>query len=296
MKNYISFDIGGTGIKYGILDQDGSILKKFSISSEARKIGGPGIISKIVEITNELKKEYTLSGIGISCAGMIDSKNGSVLFADEHLIPNFTGMKIKEKVEGETGLLCEIENDVNCAGLGELWLGSDSDVELVSMLTIGTGIGACLIKNGKLITGNTMCAGEIGKTQIPAGRFEDIASSYAMTSKLERELGLPKESLNGKIVFEEIEKGNEIYIKAVDEMIENLAIGISNLCFTFNPGIVILGGGIMAQEEYFRPRLEKSMKKYLPEAIYSGTQLRFAKLKNDAGMIGALRNFLNKNE
>lgn len=294
MKKYMCFDIGGTNIKFGVLDENGNIIIKDSVDSEARIKGGPGIIDKIVDITKKYMDKYNLSGVAISCAGMIDSINGSVMFADEHLIPNFTGIKIKEIIEKQTGLLCEIENDVNAAGLGELWFGMDSNSSLVAMSTIGTGIGACLIKDNRLITGNTMCAGEIGKTLIPGGRFEDIASSFAMTSKLEKKLGLKDGELNGKIVFEEIEKGNKIYIDAVDEMINNLAIGISNLCFIFNPGIIILGGGIMARENYFKPRLEDAIKKYLPKVISDGTELRFAKLKNDAGMIGALKNFLNK--
>lgn len=296
MKKYMCFDIGGTNIKFGVLDENGNIIIKNSVDSEARIKGGPGIIDKIVDITKKYMDEYNLSGVAISCAGMIDSINGSVMFADEHLIPNFTGMKIKEIIERETGLLCEIENDVNAAGLGELWFGMDSNSSLVAMLTIGTGIGACLIKDDRLITGNTMCAGEIGKTLIPGGRFEDIASSFAMTSKLEKKLGLKAGELNGKIVFEEIEKGNKVYIDTVDEMINNLAIGISNLCFIFNPGIIILGGGIMARENYFKPRLEVAIKEYLPKVISDGTELRFAKLKNDAGMIGALKNFLNKHK
>lgn len=296
MKKYMCFDIGGTNIKFGVLDENGNIIIKNSVDSEARIKGGPGIIDKIVDITKKYMDEYNLSGVAISCAGMIDSINGSVMFADEHLIPNFTGMKIKEIIERETGLLCEIENDVNAAGLGELWFGMDSNSSLVAMLTIGTGIGACLIKDDRLITGNTMCAGEIGKTLIPGGRFEDIASSFAMTSKLEKKLGLKAGELNGKIVFEEIEKGNKVYIDTVDEMINNLAIGISNLCFIFNPGIIILGGGIMARENYFKPRLEVAIKEYLPKVISDGTELRFAKLKNDAGMIEALKNFLNKHK
>ena len=294
MKNYICFDIGGTSIKYGILNENGEIILKDNMDSEARTKGGPGIVEKIIKKTNQYKDSHKLSGVGISSHGMIDSVNGVVMFADTHLIPDYSGLKVKETVEKETGLLCEIENDVNAAGLGELWLGSGASSELVSMIAIGTGIGSCLIKNGELITGNSMCAGEIGKIIIPGGKFEDVASTYAMTSKLEKKLGKEPGSINGRLVFEEIEKGNQDAIEAVDEMIHNLAIGISNLCFIYNPGVVILGGGIMSRDDYFKPRLEKEMKKYLPEVIYDATELRFAKLKNDAGMIGALKNFLNK--
>ena len=293
MRNYICFDIGGTSIKFGVIDEDGKILFKDEMDSEARVHGGPGIVRKIVEKANFYKDEYSLEGIAVSSHGMIDSKEGKILFADTHLIPDYSGLEFKKMVEDGTSLPCEIENDVNCAGLGELWLGDDTDAELVSMIAIGTGIGACLIENGRLITGNSKCAGEIGKITIPGGRFEDVASSYAMTSSLERKLGKEPGSINGKMVFEEISKGNQVAIDAVDEMIKNLAIGISSLCFIFNPGVVILGGGIMAQEDYFRPRLLDELKKLLPAVIFDKTELRFAKLKNNAGMIGALRNFRN---
>lgn len=295
MKNYICFDIGGTSIKFGVLKENGEIIFKDSVDTEARTKGGKGILEKLVTITNKYKDEYSLSGVAISCAGMIDSKNGVIMYTDEHLIPGFTGMRIKEEVEKQTSIKCELENDVNCAGLGEFWLGSGANSKYVSMLTVGTGIGSCLIEDGRLLTGDTMCAGEVGKIMIPGGRFEDIASSYAMTSALEKKLGLEKESLNGKMVFDEIEKGNQVYIDAVDEMINNLAIGISNLCFIFNPGVIILGGGIMERQDYFAPRLSEAMRKYLPDVIFNGTEIRFAKLKNDAGMIGALRYFLNVN-
>lgn len=293
MNNFICFDIGATSIKYGILKENGEIIHKSSMDSDARSVGGRGIIEKLIDKINYFKNIYKLSGIAISSHGMIDSKNGIVLHADDHLIPNYSGLNIKSILEKRTNLLCELENDVNCAGLGELWLDDSPSSGLLAMITVGTGIGACLINNGELIRGNTMCAGEIGKTIIPDGRFEDLASTYAMTCSLEKKLARDPESINGKMVFEEIEKGNSLAIEAVDNMIENLAIGISNFCFTFNPAIIFLGGGIMAQESYFKPRLDEKMKKYLPEVIYRATEIKFAKLKNDAGMIGALKNFKN---
>lgn len=296
MKKYISFDIGGTSIKYGILNENGEIIIKDSMDSEARIHGGRGIVKKIIEKSNFYKEKYDLKGVAISSHGMIDSENGVVLFADEHLIPNFSGMKVKEIVEKETLLACEIENDVNSAGLGELWMSDNISSQFVSMVTVGTGIGSCLIKDGLLLTGNSMCAGEIGKITIPGGRFEDISSSYAMTKKLEEKLNKKEGSITGKIVFEEIENGNQIAIDAVDEMIHNLAIGLSNLCFIYNPGVLILGGGIMSRSDYFESRLKTEMKKYLPDVIYNSTEIKFAKLRNDAGIIGALRNFLNKHQ
>ena len=294
MKQYICFDVGGTGIGYGIIEENGNIIKKGSMNSEARTLGGKGIVDKMVAKTKSFLPDYKLEGVAISTHGMIDSKNGIVMHADDHLIPGYSMMRVKDIVENETGLTCHLENDVNCAGLGELWLGANSDRKLVSMITVGTGIGACLIQDGQLITGECMCAGEIGKIMIPGGRFEDVASTYAMTSGLEKRLGLETDSLNGKMVFERIEAGDQVYIDAVDKMIDKLAIGLSTLAYIYNPGIIILGGGIMAREDYFKPRLEVALAKYLTPLILNNTELRFAKLKNDAGMVGALRNFLNK--
>ncbi|WP_101772575.1 ROK family protein [Peptostreptococcus faecalis] len=294
MKKYICFDIGGTGIKYGILEENGNILLKNDVETEARIHGGKGIIEKLLNLINSHSKEYELSGVAISSHGMIDSNSGIIMHADEHLIPNYTGMNIKQIIENETGLLCEIENDVNCDGLGELWLGSGGNSKYTGMIAIGTGIGACLIDDGNIITGHSMCAGEIGKITIPGGVFEDVASSYALTSNLEKKLGMESGSLNGKLIFEGIESGNKMYIEAVDDMIEKLSIGISTFCYIFNPGTVILGGGIMSRDDYFSPRINENLKKYLKPLIYENTEIKFAKLKNNAGIVGALRNYLNK--
>lgn len=295
IKKYLCFDIGGTKIKYGIISEVGEILFKDSIDSDARISGGIGILSKIINLTKSMKNYYELSGVAVSTHGMIDSDTGTVMYADKHLIPDYTGINMKKIVEKETSLTCEVENDVNCAGLGELWKGDEIRSKFVSMITIGTGIGACLINEGKLLTGDSMCAGEIGKIIIPGGHFEDLASTYSLTSNLERKLNLKPGSLDGKIIFEKIAEGDKVFIEEVYKIIENIAIGISTLSYIYNPGTIILGGGIMSREDYFKPRIKDALSRYLNPLILSNTEIRFAKLKNDAGMIGALRNFLNKN-
>lgn len=294
MKKYICFDIGGTTIKYGLLEENGNILFKGEVDTEARTKGGRNICKKIVDISNEYKKDYQLSGVCISSSGMIDPIKGVILFADEHLIPGYTGLEMKEIVERETNLPCSIENDVNCAGLGELWKGiGENNAKYVSMITVGTGIGSCLIEDGKLINGGSMCAGEIGKIQIPGGKFEDISSTYATTSMLEKKLGKKEGEISGRDLFEMYESNNPDAIEALENMTTNLAIGISTMCFIYNPEIIILGGGIMAREEYFKPAILSKLKKLLPDVIFDNTKLEFAKLKNDAGIVGALRHFLN---
>lgn len=294
MKNYICFDIGGTSVKYGILREDASIIKKNSFSSNALEIGGIGIINNIINKINELKSTYSIGGVAISTHGMVDSNNGVVIYADDHLIPKYSGLNVKLKIEKETGLICHIENDVNCAGLGELWHRRDISNDSVSMLTIGTGIGSCLMYKGKLIHGDSMCAGEIGKIHIDGGIFEDLASTSALCHRIENKLGFDKGSIDGRIIFKKLEENDKIYIEELDYMIDKLAIGISTLAYIYNPGTIILGGGIMSRSDYFEPRLKVALKKYLNPLILNKTNIIYASLKNDAGMIGALKNWLDK--
>lgn len=296
MNKYLAFDIGGTKIKYGILNDNGDILMKDAIDSDARSIGGNGIIEKIIFLIELYAHGDEISGVCISSHGMIDSINGVVLFADEHLIPGFTGMNIKEIIQSRTKIPCEIENDVNCAALGELWKGQNIKEEYVSMITIGTGIGGCLMLNGRIISGAAISAGEIGKMIIPGGRFEDIASTYAVSSSLERYLSLPEGSIDGKIMIREYLNGSPIFKSAINKMSDNIALGISNLCYTFNPGAVIVGGGIMERDDIFYDKINAGMKKYLNPHIKRNTKLYFASLGNDAGIVGAVRNFKNKHD
>ena len=123
MKQYISIDIGGTAIKYGVIDENAQILIKKSMETEAFK-GGPEILKKAIGIVEKLMKETKLeiSGICISTAGMVDIEKGSIFYSAP-LIPNYAGTQFKEVLEEKFKIPCEVENDVNCAGLAEYQSG-----------------------------------------------------------------------------------------------------------------------------------------------------------------------------
>ena len=243
MNRFICIDVGGTSIKYGLSNEIGEFIDKGSVDKEAIEKGGPGILEKIKTISKKYIEDNDIDGICISTAGMVDSKKGKVVYALEHLIPEYTGMEIKREVEKEFNIRCEVENDVNCAGLGETWLGAGKNAKSSVCVTVGTGIGGCVILDNKLIHGFSNSAGEIGY---------------------------------------------------IDNMVKSLAIGIANICYLINPEVLILGGGIMAQEEFLKPRIDKALKEILVPRIYENTKIEFAKRQNDAGMIGALYNFLSQ--
>lgn len=294
MKKFICIDIGGTSIKYGILRETGIIIEKGNMDTNALKEGGQGIFEKIKYIISKYLKNYEVQAVCISTAGMVDPKDGKILFALEHLIPGYTGMEIKKEVEKEFNIRCEVENDVNCAGLGEMWLGAGKGASSSVCLTIGTGIGGCIIINNELIHGFSNSAGEIGYMKINGEDFQNVASTTSLVKRVARLKNIAEESINGKMIFDMAKNKDQDCLKEIDYMIKSLAIGIANLSYIINPEVIILGGGIMAQEQFLKPKIEEALRKELIKTIYENTRIEFAKRQNDAGMIGALYNFLNK--
>lgn len=292
MKNYISIDIGGTAIKYGVIDENGNIIIKNQMKTEAYK-GGKAILSKISSIINELKSEYTTFGVCISTAGIVDTEKGSIIHAAP-TIPEYTGTEIKKFVEENFNIVCEVENDVNCAGLAEYISGSGKGSKIALCLTIGTGIGGAIIINDKIFHGASNSACEVGYMHMFDSNFENLGASSILSKNVAEKKNSDAEIWNGIKIFTEAKKGDLICIEAIDNMVDILGRGIANICYVLNPDIVILGGGIMAQKEYLKDRLENALDKYLVSPIRKNTKLSFAKHENNAGMLGAFYNFKQK--
>lgn len=284
------FDIGGTSIKYGVLKETKTLnfIHKNEVETNAKELGGKGVIDKVCELINHLKKTYDINGIAISSAGVVNSKDGSIIYANEN-IPNYTGMKIKKLIEEKFQIPCTIENDVNCAALGEYTYGKNTISHSAFVLTIGTGIGGSLINNGIIYHGSSFLAGEIGYMLIDNKPFEHIASTSYLISLVESKTN--ETNLDGRIIFERYKNNDIICIEAVHSLCNNLAKGISNCVYLLNPEAIILGGGIMKQETILRPVIEKYLKQYLNNTFYDSFQLIFASLGNQAGMAGAYAHY-----
>ncbi|WP_291648724.1 ROK family protein [Clostridium sp.] len=292
MKNYVSIDIGGTAIKYGVIAEDGTILIKDNIDTEAEK-GGPEILNKVFKIVENYLEEYKIVGICISTAGMVDTEKGEIFYSSP-LIPKYTGTKFKEELERKFLIPCEVENDVNCAGLAERISGAAVDSKVTLCLTIGTGIGGCILIDEKVFHGFSNSACEIGYMKMFDSDFQTLGATSILAKKVAERKQSSIEIWDGYHIFEEAKKDDAICIEAIDEMIEIIGIGIANLCYVINPQVVVLGGGIMAQDTYLKPKIEKALKKYLLPSIAKKTRLEFAKHKNDAGILGAFYNFKNR--
>ena len=308
-KYYIGIDLGGTFIKGGIVDDEGNILLQDSIPTECEK-GPSTVIKNIATLCNKLLKNTNLTvddviGIGVGSPGMIDSKNGEVIYANnlgwEHVF-------LSKELEKLTSLPVKIVNDANAAALGESKFGCAKDYNNAVMLTLGTGIGGGIIIDRKLFEGNQSAGAEIGHSVIVAdgemctcgrkGCLEAYASATALIRDTKRAMVDHPDSkmweigslanVTGKTAFDY--NDCDIYAKdVVNKYIEKIGIGVTNIANVFRPEVIVLGGGVCAQGD----NLIKPLQTYLNREIYAGdkgprVKILIAELGNTAGILGAV--------
>jgi predicted NBD/HSP70 family sugar kinase len=280
----IALDIGGTSIKVGETE-DGALLSCTEYDTYAKE-GGEYVMNRAVQI---ISRYEGFEAIGISTAGQVDSRQGSIRFANEN-IPGYTGMQVKRLMENKFGVPCAVENDVNSAAIGEAQYGAGKDFSDFLCLTYGTGIGGAIVINRKIYSGSAFSAGEFGHlithaAGLPCGcGLRGCYECYASTSALVRlAMALDPTLVSGRKIFENRKKP-EIQ-KVIDHWIEEILFGITSLIHIFNPACIILGGGIM-NEPYVIQKLQSS----LPGSImpsYENVVLKQAQLGNRAGLLGA---------
>ncbi|MBS4197159.1 ROK family protein [Lederbergia citri] len=291
MNQYLAFDIGGTQIKYGIVDESGNIISHGLMDTEAH-LGGPSIIDKVIAKGKRLIEDHSVIGIAISTAGQVDFHTGTIVGAGD-TIPNYTGVEIKLRIEEALGLPVEVRNDVDCAALGEQWLGGH-DVNNFIALTVGTGIGGAIVIDGKMYSGHTFSAGEWGYMLVEGEVFEKVASVSGLIH-LARKYKEDRD-WTGKEIFALYDEGDVDMKLAADTFFKHLAIGITNLIYIFNPEKVIVGGGITARGERFLQEIQQEVQKYIQPSIYKNTEIVLAKLSNHAGMVGAVYHFIKSRQ
>lgn len=306
-KYYVGIDLGGTYIKGGIVDDLGHIIYQSKTPTESEK-GADGVAENIANLVKSLLARTGLQaddaeGIGMGVPGMIDSKNGNVIYSNNL---NWKDFRIGETVEKATGLRVKISNDANVAALGEAKFGAAKGKENVILLTLGTGVGGGIVADGKLVEGNKSAGAELGHAVISIGGeqctcgrkgcLEAYASATALIRDTKRAMQAHKDSkmweiggleqVTGKTAFDYQEI--DPYAKeVVGNYISALAFGITNFANIFRPETVILGGGVCAQGD----NLVKPLQAILDRDIFAGNlgpqvEIRIAELGNSAGLLG----------
>lgn len=294
MKHYMCFDIGGTSVKFGVAGENGALLQKNEIPNVITQKGVDGLVESLASITEQYRKEYSLRGIAVSTAGVVDPEKGLILYAPKYF-PGYPGTALGERLEKRCGLPCTVENDVNAAALGEYWLGAGQGTKSLFCITVGTGIGGCAMLDGRVIHGVACFGGEAGLQHItPDSTWEEMASTRALIRNVAAAKGIPETALDGRKIFALAQGGDEEAAAAIARQMDDLATGIANICYILNPERIIVGGGIAAQETYLYPLLDAALREKLFPLVYEKLTLRFTALQNDAGMLGALYNLLQR--
>ncbi|MBS4456992.1 ROK family protein [Tuanshanicoccus lijuaniae] len=285
--SYLGIDIGGTFIKYALLDEQGEALTKtYRVKTHCTDTTNY-ILDQVIEICQTMQAKYDFDGVAVATAGVVDSTSGTITYAG-YTIPEYTGTPIKKRVESVTNRRCTVINDVNAACLGEYWKGfvPDSRPQSMVCLTIGTGVGGAVLIDGHLYEGKTYMAGEVGYLPLPGGRmFQDMASTTALLAHAQEALGY---RVSGEQFFALLNDKDEKARFVFDTFIDSLAQGLLTIHYLLNPEYIVLGGGVLAQSAIILPALKQRLSDIAIDKRFLTAKISAAQLGNNAGMLGAL--------
>ncbi|MGN0534457.1 MAG: ROK family protein [Eubacterium sp.] len=284
--NILTFDIGGTNIKYALCNEKFILTDRHTVATEAHK-GGQELVNKIISI---IESYDNIDRVAISTAGQVDSENGIVVYSTDN-IPYYTGMMVKKIIENKTGIPTYVENDVNAFALGEAEFGAGKGKRDFLCLTYGTGIGGALFLDGKLYKGMGSSAGEFGHMITHSGGkqctcggegcYECYASTRALVESVNKRNNT---SLDAFQIFEKENFTKPEIRSVIDKWIDEMIVGLINIIYIFNPPLIILGGGIM-NEDYVIDLIDRKIYNMLMENFRDVNIVR-SKLGSDAALLG----------
>lgn len=294
-ERYLCFDVGGTSVKSGLLAAGGDILEFRADPTPSDAIALLNLLERVAEDSSS----GGLSGIGVATTGLVDPWRGQILPKSEPL-RGYGGMPLRAELERRTGLRVEVENDVNCALLGESWLGAARGYRNAACITVGTGIGGALMVEGQLYRGSRFDAMEVGHIPFPpvkqgeeCPKWEDLASTRATLCAYAELTGGSSPNPDGRALMERVRLGEEAATRAADGLCFYLAQGIATLFCVLAPDVFVFGGGIAGAMDLLRPGLDFYLERALDPRFREGIVLKAAELGNRSGLAGALRHFMN---
>ncbi len=319
-KYVLGVDLGGTKISVGAMTTDGSTSLPLDTLPTLASEGADAVVGRIVSMIEATIKSAMKEtgatrddflGIGIGSPGPLDRERGLVITTPNLGWHNFP---LRDRVSAGTGMRATLDNDANCATLGEWWIGAARGARNVVGMTIGTGIGGGLILDGKLYHGTSDVAGEIGHTSIDStgrrckcgnyGCLEAYASGPATADRAREALAGGEDSLLSKMVdgklddltahhvYDASKRGDPVAQEVVRETARFIGTGIANLLNIFNPDVVVLAGGVaQAGEELFAPVRAEVRRRAFKPAV-EACRIVPGELEGAAGVAGAVATFL----
>ncbi len=319
-SNYIiGVDLGGTNIVVGAMPEDGSREIAFRSSPTRASEGEDSVVERMIQMIEDViavtmaetgAPRENFLGVGVGAPGPLDRELGVIITA-----PNL-GWKmfpLRDRIQDATGLKTTLDNDANCATMGEAWTGAAKGAKNVIGVTIGTGIGGGIIIDGRLYHGSSDVAGEIGHMTIDStgrrcgcgnyGCLEAYASGTAIAERAREALAgetegvlltmcegqLPK--VTAQMVYKAANEGDLIAIDVVRETARFLGAGIGALLNVLNPEVVVLAGGVVnAGEALFAPLKVEIRRRAFAPAV-DACRIVPGMLGGSAGVVGAVAAF-----
>lgn len=316
---YLVFDVGATYVKYAWMTTEGVIEEKGKIPTKSKPEDGvQDFVDSLAGIYEQYKKKGTVEGIAMGLPGQIDVDNGIVYGGGGiRYMHNIALQKLMSQRCDNVPV--SLENDGKCAALAEVWMGNAKDVKDACVLVFGTGIGGAIIKDRKVHRGKRMQAGEVSFMIDSKMTREDLpkiycleklamyeamdkvpfnwsarASTGAVCYWLSKMKHLPVEEVTGERIYQWIREGDEEAKEIMEEMYFSIAKQCCNLFVTFDPEVILIGGGISAE-----PAFIEGIKRYVEQLkqlsiIYDEIKIDVCKYRNDSNLLGALYNFKQK--
>lgn len=310
MKYYIGIDLGGTNIKAGVVDEEFKIIGKASVKTNCPR-PAEEICADMARVSEMACSDAGISvndveWIGVGTPGIADNKNGVIVYANNL---DFHDVPVREYIQKSINKPVYVANDANAAAYGEYLAGAAKGAKNAVCITLGTGVGAGIIVEGKILTGSNFAGAELGHTVIdPAGPkctcgrkgcFEVFSSATGLIRMTKEAAEADSSSVlndyfkedghySARHAFNAMRAGDKSGKEVVDKYCRYLALGIANAINIFQPDILCIGGGVCNEGD----PLLVPVKELVAQEIYSkmlakNTKIVVAMLGNDAGIIGA---------
>lgn len=298
-------DVGGTTVKLGLFEQDGTLLEKWEISTVTDNDGAAILPDTVKSILAKMEEkgisEDEVAGIGLGVPGPVDD-NGHLVGRAVNL--GWDSVNIPETVRAYINVPVKAANDANAAAFGEMWKGGGMGYKNLVAVTLGTGLGGGIIVNGRLLAGSRGAGGEIGHIHIQDGEtdvcgckntgcLEQYASASGVVRLAKRRLAeddrpsvLREGELSARAVFDAVKAGDAVAVEIAERFGDYLGKGLAIVSCVVNPEIFVIGGGVSRAGEILLSFVEPNFRKYtFPQCREA--RFTLAKLGNDAGIYGA---------
>ena len=293
MKKYLSIDVGGTSMKFAVLNEEGEIFETSSVKT-------PDTLENMYQAIKDCFYRYEdLQGVALSMPGAVDSEAGVI--GGSSAVDYIHGPKIKADLEDLLHVRVEMENDANCAALAEAWKGTASDVDDCCFIVSGTGIGGAVVKNKRIHKGKHLHGGEFGYmiAQMDYDTHEmrtwsDVGSTVAVLREIAKDKNVDVSTLDGKDVFDHYHD-DPVYEKYVGKYYWVLAMGIYNLQYAYDPEKIVIGGGISVRDDLL-DEVNKRLNHIFEVFTHAHVKpvVEVCQFHNEANLLGALYHFLTK--